>query len=279
MPVCFTTLMAGGLAGTTVDVSLFPLDTLKTRLQSAKGFRRAGGFKGVYSGLASAALGSAPTAALFFCTYEFIKASLPHGADPTGSGQVMVHVAAASLGEVAACLVRVPVEVVKQRTQATHASSSLNTLRKTLASEGAFGLYRGYFSTVCREVPFSFLQFPMWEYFKRKWSDTQGHPVLPWQSSVCGAVSGGLAAGITTPLDVAKTRIMLAKQESNIATGSIMFALQSVYQARGFRGLFAGIIPRTVWISLGGAIFLGVYDKSKLVIHQVVYKDSMDAPR
>lgn len=55
------TFQAGGLAGTAVDVSIFPFDTVKTRLQSAEGFWRAGGFKGVYSGLASAALGSAPT--------------------------------------------------------------------------------------------------------------------------------------------------------------------------------------------------------------------------
>ncbi|KAG8419319.1 S-adenosylmethionine transporter [Metarhizium acridum] len=31
-------LLAGALAGTTVDLSLFPLDTLKTRLQSSAGF-------------------------------------------------------------------------------------------------------------------------------------------------------------------------------------------------------------------------------------------------
>ena len=42
-------------------MALFPLDTLKTRLQSAQGFWKAGGFRGIYSGLGSAALGSAPT--------------------------------------------------------------------------------------------------------------------------------------------------------------------------------------------------------------------------
>ncbi len=51
---------AGGIAGTTVDVVLFPLDTLKTRLQSKKGFWAAGGFRHVYSGIAPAALASAP---------------------------------------------------------------------------------------------------------------------------------------------------------------------------------------------------------------------------
>ena len=49
------------MAGTAVDVILFPLDTLKTRLQSVEGFVKAGGFRGIYSGIASAASGSAPS--------------------------------------------------------------------------------------------------------------------------------------------------------------------------------------------------------------------------
>ena len=56
----FTILKAGGCAGTSVDVTLFPLDTLKTRLQSAEGFKVSGGFKGIYNGIGPAVLASAP---------------------------------------------------------------------------------------------------------------------------------------------------------------------------------------------------------------------------
>ncbi|CAM9511095.1 unnamed protein product [Sphacelaria rigidula] len=48
------------MAGTAVDVSLYPLDTMKTRLQSPKGFMSAGGFAGVYQGVSVAIAGSAP---------------------------------------------------------------------------------------------------------------------------------------------------------------------------------------------------------------------------
>ena len=65
-----TALVAGGLAGTSVDVALFPIDTLKTRMQSPQGFLKAGGFRGIYNGLGAAAVGSAPGAALFFSSYE-----------------------------------------------------------------------------------------------------------------------------------------------------------------------------------------------------------------
>lgn len=78
-------LLSGGMAGTAVDVSLYPLDTIKTRLQSPQGFWNAGGFRGVYKGLSAAATGSAPSASLFFCTYELskrlIKERYPNGSD------------------------------------------------------------------------------------------------------------------------------------------------------------------------------------------------------
>ena len=70
-------MLSGAAAGTAVDVSLFPLDTLKTRLQSSQGFWKAGGFSRIYSGIGPAALGSAPNAALFFVTYEWMKSTIP----------------------------------------------------------------------------------------------------------------------------------------------------------------------------------------------------------
>lgn len=66
-------LVAGASAGLAVDLSLFPLDTLKTRLQSQQGFYAAGGFRSIYSGMGSVALGSAPGSALFFLTYSSMK--------------------------------------------------------------------------------------------------------------------------------------------------------------------------------------------------------------
>ncbi|KAI4826380.1 hypothetical protein KUCAC02_029828, partial [Chaenocephalus aceratus] len=145
-------MVAGGCAGMCVDLTLFPLDTIKTRLQSPQGFQKAGGFRGVYAGVPSAAVGSFPNAAAFFVTYEFTKSLLGAGGGLAAPQAAPVtHMMAASLGEVVACLIRVPTEVVKQRTQASPSSSTYNMLLATLREEGFRGLYRGYSSTVLRE--------------------------------------------------------------------------------------------------------------------------------
>jgi len=257
-PAFVSSLLAGGCAGTAVDVSLFPLDTIKTRLQSSQGFWKAGGFSRIYAGIGPAAAGSAPVAAMFFCTYDSVKKLAKKNGVPDGSA---LHMSAAGLGEISACLIRVPVEIVKQRRQASVGNSSMGIVKSVLSTEGPRGLYRGYLTTVLREIPFSFIQFPLWEYLKNQVSIKTGSDPTPGQSSLCGAFAGGFAAAVTTPLDVAKTRIMLAPTGSAEASKNILGMLKHVHAEKGVKGLFAGVVPRTMWISIGGAVFFGVYEK------------------
>lgn len=263
-------LLAGAVAGTTVDLSLFPLDTLKTRLQSSAGFWASGGFNGIYRGVGSAIVGSAPGAALFFCTYEYSKTLLSERRQRTAviSGQTsdwavpVEHMVAASLGEVAACAVRVPTEVVKQRAQASQYASSLSALQGILSQYRTIGvvhvfreLYRGWSVTIMREVPFTVIQFPLWESMKEYRRRTSGNDhISPFESGLFGSAAGAVAAGITTPLDVLKTRMMLAKEKT-----AMVPMLRQILRESGPRAFFAGIGPRIIWISAGGAIFLGSY--------------------
>ncbi|KAL4655930.1 S-adenosylmethionine mitochondrial carrier protein isoform X1 [Arapaima gigas] len=257
-------LVAGGSAGMCVDLMLFPLDTIKTRLQSQQGFLKAGGFRGIYAGVPSAAVGSFPNAAVFFITYEVTKSLLGFSVDPRSAP--LTHMIAASFGEIVACLIRVPTEVVKQRAQAMPSSSTVQVLLGTLQQEGLRGLYRGYWSTMIREIPFSLVQFPLWEYLKSCWSQGRGEMLHSWQAAVCGALAGGIAAFVTTPLDVAKTRIMLAKAGTSTAKGNIPLVLFDVWKTKGLCGLFAGTTPRVAFISMGGFIFLGTYEKVRRIL-------------
>ncbi|CCC07314.1 unnamed protein product [Sordaria macrospora k-hell] len=234
-----TALLAGALAGTTVDL-LFA----------------SGGFRGIYRGVGSCVIGSAPGAAFFFVTYETTKSFLApptlvttttgdkEKADLQGRGigglsPGVTHGVAASLGEIAACAIRVPTEVIKQRAQAgQHGGSSLSSLQHILHQRGAIGLtgvwrelYRGWGITVMREVPFTVLH-----------------------------LAGGFAAALTTPLDVLKTRIMLSERREGIV--NVVRGIWKDGEAKtgsGLRPFFSGIGPRVMWISIGGAIFLGSY--------------------
>jgi solute carrier family 25 S-adenosylmethionine transporter 26 len=63
---------------------------------------------------------------------------------------------AASGGELVACLVRVPTEVIKTRAQTSAygvtSAGSLQAAKTVWATEGVRGLYRGFGMTVAREV-------------------------------------------------------------------------------------------------------------------------------
>jgi solute carrier family 25 S-adenosylmethionine transporter 26 len=104
---------AGAISGVAVDFILFPLDTIKTRIQSSQGFIQSGGFKGVYRGVGSVGFGSAPggeqiltwrnpadeIAAAFFTTYETLKKHVPKLSSSLNANSSLTHLLAATGGE------------------------------------------------------------------------------------------------------------------------------------------------------------------------------------
>ena len=60
--------------------------------------------------------------------------------------------AAASIGETGACLIRVPTENVKQNLQAGRYQTQGEAVRTIMGKEGVMGFYKGFLSTVFREV-------------------------------------------------------------------------------------------------------------------------------
>ena len=279
-----TSLIAGGLAGISVDLALFPIDTLKTRLQSPHGFLAAGGFRGVYRGVLVAAIGSAPGAALFFGTYETMKPIISNyrGDNNCSAAAAPTHMISASIGECAACLIRVPTEVIKSKmqTNAFGSSSLSSTVRTVLAERDGRavgssilgGLYRGLGITLMREVPFAFIQFPIYERLKlelarrtRSSSSPSSRDGLvvecsPIQAAACGSVAGGIAAALTCPLDVVKTRLMLGTDKLGVPYSGVRDVVQRLANEEGKAVFLSGIQPRVMWISIGGFVFFGAYE-------------------
>ena len=271
---------SGAIAGFTCDVALFPLDTIKTRLQSAQGFYKSGGFKNIYRGLGPAAIGSAPGAALFFTTYEFFKLKLHNNSN---NNQIislpLQHMIAASFGEFMACLIRVPTEVIKQNMQVNNNSNNskkaitiLETYNKVITTHGYSGFYNGFYATLLREIPFSIIQFPLYEVSKKYFTEQIGgnDTIDSTISALCGCVSGGFAAGLTTPMDVAKTRLMIGSDASGVPYTSFTETLYRIYSQEGIHVLFSGISPRVTWIGIGGFVFFGAFEHSKAMLSNVM---------
>lgn len=187
---------------------------------------------------------------------------------PNGQTHILSHMMAASLGEVVSCSVRVPYEVVKMRSQTSVGGkvSNIAITREVIGREGLVGLYRGFKSTVIRDLPFSAIQYPIWEKLKIMHLRRNRRPVTAPESAWYGSIAGAVAAFLTTPLDVAKTRIMLADPSESIASGKVLAALKIIKNEKGMWGLFAGVVPRVFWISVGAAIFLGSYEKAVKIL-------------
>lgn len=131
-------------------------------------------------------------------------------------------------------------EIAKQRRQTLGNKSqqgALQILWTAYKTEGLRrGLYRGFGSTIMREIPFSLIQFPLWEFFKLQWQPLTGLESTPFTVALCGAVAGGISAGLTTPLDVVKTRVMLAEQNSAIRKLPIPQVMSTIYREKGITG-------------------------------------------
>jgi hypothetical protein len=83
-----------------------------------------------------------------------------------------------------------------------------HALQMIVKYDGVAALYQGYRATLVRDVPFSALQFAFYEKFKveaRKWEARPDGQMSLHIETACGAVAGGLAGFLTTPLDVMKT--------------------------------------------------------------------------
>jgi hypothetical protein len=142
--------LAGGIAGGFSNGILYPLDTIKTMQQSdpsirgmkaavVKVYRSADSLRVLYSGFWAAVVGSVPSSALYFGTYETAKKVLYSkvgGGAPNGVQRLsrpFIHMLAAASGNVMSSFVFVPKDAIKQQLQAIK-TGSIPSLKGKLSS-------------------------------------------------------------------------------------------------------------------------------------------------
>ncbi|KAL6311306.1 hypothetical protein AAG906_000800 [Vitis piasezkii] len=259
-------LVAGGIAGVVVEAALYPIDTIKTRLQAAHG----GGkivLKGLYSGLAGNLAGVLPASAIFVGVYEPTKQKLLKTI-PENLSAFAHLVNCRCCWRAASSLVRVPTEVVKQRMQTGQFASATDAVQLIVAKEGFKGLYAiaGIWILLLRDLPFDALQFCIYEQLRIGYKLAAQRDLNDPENAMIGAFSGAITGAITTPLDVIKTRLMV--QGSANQYKGIFDCVRTVIREEGTPALFKGIGPRVLWIGIGGSIFFVILERTKQVVAQ-----------
>ncbi|KAF9973822.1 hypothetical protein BGZ73_002932 [Actinomortierella ambigua] len=312
-PPYIDVLIAGGLGGTLADFMMHSVDTVKTRLQGQPAvnppkyhnmihaystiLREEGVSRGLYSGVAPAMTGSLPGTTLYFGTYEYTKRTLTAAGVP----DTLAHLAGGSLGDLCASFIYVPSEVLKTRMQLQgrynnpsfisgyNYKNTWHALQMIVKYDGVGALFQGYRATLMRDVPFSALQFAFYEKFKviaKAWENRPDGQMSVHIETACGAVAGGLAGFLTTPLDVMKTLLQtqVKRPSSSAASSSSSSAASSATIPAGtpvkyytgiwdglkwnlkhhgvIGGLFRGVGPRVFWTSLQSALMFVFYEQA-----------------
>ncbi|CAG8225839.1 unnamed protein product [Penicillium salamii] len=195
--------VAGAFAAVAVDFVVYPVDTLKTRIQSpdySTVFKdaRTGAvkrdllFRGLYQGVWSVVFSTIPASGAFFTTYEAVKSILYNSSTQNSNKDFrerslnkihlpfthslptpVMHGIASSTGEMVSCLMLTPAEVLKQNAQMIQAqqkgkqgSQSATRIVLSRFRRHPWRLWSGYTALVGRNLPTTALQFPLFEYIR-----------------------------------------------------------------------------------------------------------------
>lgn len=287
-----------------MDLLVYPLDTLKTRIQSPSyheiyktpaGATQRTLYRGLYQGIGSVILVTIPSSGAFFTTYEALKFTLNKYNPPNSSlylPQPAIHALSSAGAELVSCAILTPAEVLKQNAQIVvrkgskrrGRSPTLEVLRNFRQHPSR--LFRGYTALAARNLPFTGLQFPLFEHLKKyliaqRSKSKNGAPVdgifeRARITAFSAAIAGSGAAWITTPIDVIKTRIMLAAAGDESPHGqkvtqpgprrSGLQVGKDIFSKEGVRGLFRGALLRSTWTAFGSGLYLGCYEGGRFYL-------------
>ncbi|KAK2003151.1 mitochondrial carrier [Colletotrichum falcatum] len=193
----YSKFVAGGVAGMVAQFCVYPLDTLKFRLQTstvqgglsgnalvldtAKKMWQAGGVRIAYRGVTMGLLGMFPYSAIDMGTFEFLKTSYKkymskyrgiHEEDAK-PGNIMTGIIGATSGAFGASVVY-PLNVLRTRLQtqgtvmhpATY-TGIVDVAQKTLKNEGVRGMYKGLTPNLLKVAPALSITWVVYENSKR----------------------------------------------------------------------------------------------------------------
>ncbi|KAF2077378.1 hypothetical protein CYY_001306 [Polysphondylium violaceum] len=186
-----------GLLGGSIDLMMYPLDVIRTRLQvqgsisiqqkfphytgtfdGLKKLYTNEGFKGYYKGFLTSEVGYLSSRAIYFGTYEVLKQSFQKFTnqshlDESSEQLFMITTISGGIAEMFATLIWVPFDVATQTVQIQDPKNpeyrpGLHVFKKIYQERGFTGLYRGFGATMIKNVPFSGIWWGTYELTKKK---------------------------------------------------------------------------------------------------------------
>lgn len=281
--------VAGSCAGMMEHVAMYPIDTVKTRMQAVRHGPPLGamdtirvvlqerGMSGFMRGCFAIGAGCIPAHIGLFCTYEVAKSGLM---DAHAEKHQPVRAAlCGALATVVHDAVITPTDVIKQRLQLGRYKGTLDCMFSIWRLEGLRGFYRSLPTTLISECPFHGVLVASNESLKlifglgcRDGKDAKCNVGLHFVST---GISGMIAAVATQPLDVVKTRLQTqslcsvetgSAAEVNVRYSGLSSAARLIYVEEGMSGLFRGTVPRLLFAAPSAAMCWGTYEVVKTLL-------------
>lgn len=278
-------LVAGGFAGVMEHCVMYPVDFVKTRMQSLRpnpnaNYNNIGhalrtitkkeGGRTIIRGVNIVALGAGPAHSVYFASYEIARKALGNVRSSSGNNNPFANAFAGALATLCHDAAMNPVDVIKQRVQVYGSPyrGVIDCAKTVWRTEGISAFYRSYTTQVTMNIPFQSIHFVMYEFMREHLNPL--HNYDPKTHLIAGGTAGAFAAAVTTPLDVAKT--LLNTQERSAVNAIInqghkdrfvtgmLDAVRTIHKLRGFQGYFQGLQARVVYQAPSCAICWSAYE-------------------
>jgi hypothetical protein len=172
--------LAGALATIIADMTMHPMDSIKTLQQSDSGYGltllqaahvmyEQSGWGAFYHGFFTYAFSDAMGGALKFVTYELGKQLTLHKMDVKETSQIQQSLAVfacAAMAFVASSIVVVPGELMKQQLQMNLYDGLPQAMAGMFEKSGLLGFYTGYSGVLLRDIPYTMLELGLYEIIK-----------------------------------------------------------------------------------------------------------------
>ncbi|KAG6388423.1 hypothetical protein SASPL_149849 [Salvia splendens] len=175
-------LTAGGLAGAVAQTSIYPMDLIKTRLQTyssdrgsvpnigklARDILAQEGPRAFYKGLIPSLLGIVPYAGIDLAAYETLKDMSRKYILKDDEPGILVQLGCGTVSGALGATCVYPLQVVRTRMQAQRTQSSMSDVFKnTYRIEKLRGFYKGLFPNLLKVVPSAGITYLVYEAMKK----------------------------------------------------------------------------------------------------------------